>query len=72
MQNKKVLTAAEITDWMMSYSPVLPTQQEIEDSLESLVNKGILETLWNEDGEVLYRLTNIGDMVAKAIVEEEM
>ena len=70
LNDKKELTAAEITDWLMSNATIPPSLREVEESLESLVNKGIIETLWNEDGDVLYRLTEIGEMVAEAVIKE--
>lgn len=45
-----------------------PSTQEIEDAIETLVRQGIVETLWDADGKVMYRLTREGKAHAQAMM----
>lgn len=43
---------------------------KIEKAMEDLIAKGMVETLWDADGNVFYRLTAIGRVVGKAINDQ--
>ena len=43
---------------------------KIEKVVEDLIAKGMVETLWDADGNVSYRLTAIGRVVGKAINDQ--
>ena len=43
---------------------------KIEKAVEDLIAKGMVETLWDENGNVSYRLTAIGRVVGKAINDQ--
>jgi len=43
---------------------------KIETAVEGLIAKGMVETLWDADGNVSYRLTAIGRVVGKAINDQ--
>jgi len=43
---------------------------KIDKAVEDLIAKGMVETLWDADGNVSYRLTAIGRVVGKAINDQ--
>ena len=45
-----------------------PSTQEIEYAIETLVRQGIVETLWDANGKVMYRLTRDGKAHAEAMM----
>lgn len=42
----------------------------VEDAIEALIHKGMVETMWDENGNISYRLTAIGRVVGKAINDQ--
>lgn len=42
----------------------------VEDAVEASIHKGMVETLWDENGNISYRLTAIGRVVGKAINDQ--
>lgn len=65
------LTFDQITNWLVMNSPVRPTAEEVESAIESLVEQGIIETLWDADGVVSYRLTRDGIDYATNLFQQE-
>ena len=56
----------KIVAHLTAQSPDLqPMPYEVEDALEAMIRNGIVETLWDEDGNTLYRLTNAGRDMAE-------
>jgi hypothetical protein len=69
----KTLTFAEIADWLRNrFGPGItpPTDAEVENAIESLVGQGIIETLWDSNGQVAYRLTRDGTAYAQSMIQE--
>lgn len=50
-------------------TPISPA--EVEQALERLVDADIVETLWDDEGYIQYRLTRAGRWVAQDIMERE-
>jgi DNA-binding PadR family transcriptional regulator len=56
----------KIVAFLTAQNPDLqPMPYEVEDALEAMIRNGIVETLWDEDGNTLYRLTNTGREMAE-------
>lgn len=53
----------------MSDKPL--SNEEVEEALQGLVDKGLVEWAYNENGEKIYRLTKEGQAVAFMIGAEE-
>jgi DNA-binding PadR family transcriptional regulator len=66
-KDRTILTFSQIAQWLYTTSPDAPTIGEIEDSLESLSEKGVIEILWDDNGNVCYRLTDIGNELAREL-----
>ena len=61
----------KIVTFLTSQNPDLnPTSTEVENALEALIGKGIVETLWDEDGNTLYRLTHTGREMAQGMKQQ--
>ena len=55
----------KIVAFLTAQNPDLqPMPYEVEDALETMIRNGIVETLWDEDGNTMYRLTHMGREVA--------
>ena len=65
------MTFDKIVAFLTAQSPDLQaTVTEVEDALESMIRNGIVETLWDEDGDVLYRLTTTGRDMAEGLKQQ--
>jgi len=65
------LNFRQINEYLQSHpmpDSTPPSNQEIENAIETLVQQGIVETLWDEDGKVMYRLTRDGKAHAEAMM----
>jgi DNA-binding PadR family transcriptional regulator len=68
---RRTLSFQQITQWLVAHSPMCPTTAEVEGAIESLVEQGIIETLWDENGTVSYRLTRDGFRYASGLSRQE-
>jgi len=64
--NDDEMTMNEIRDLLAAEMPA----DRVEDAIEGLIHKGMVEPLWDENGNISYRLTAIGSMVGKTIVAQ--
>ena len=61
----------KIVAFLTAQNPDLqPMPYEVEDALEAMIRNGIVETLWDEDGNTLYRLTNTGRDMAEGLKQQ--
>ena len=60
------MTMSEIHEMLAHELPA----HKIDKAVEDLIAKGMVETLWDENGNVSYRLTAIGRVVGKAINDQ--
>jgi hypothetical protein len=61
------LSMQEICEYLADELP----PDRVEQSVENLIHSGMIETLWDENGNISYRLTAIGRVIGKAIHDEE-
>ena len=60
------MTMSELHEMLAQELPA----HKVETAVEGLIAKGMIETLWDADGNVSYRLTAIGRVVGKAINDQ--
>jgi len=60
------MTMSELHEMLAQELPA----DKIDKAMEDLIAKGMVETLWDADGNVSYRLTAIGRVVGKAINDQ--
>ena len=60
------LTMSQLRNLLAAELPA----DRVEDVVEALIHKGMVETMWDENGNISYRLTAIGRVVGKAINDQ--
>lgn len=60
------MTMQELVECLADELPA----DRVEQSVEDLIHRGMIETLWDADGNISYRLTAIGRVIGKAINDQ--
>ena len=68
---KTVLTFDQIAEFVLAHASSPTTTRQVEEAVEALVAHGIVETMWDENGCVSYRLTRHGADHAIDMAREE-
>lgn len=65
--NDAELTMHELCEVLSNELPA----DRVEQAVEELVHKGMIETLWDADGNISYRLTATGRVIGKTILDQQ-
>lgn len=60
------MTMQELVEMLADELPA----DRVEKTVEDLIHKGMIETLWDENGNISYRLTAIGRVIGKTINDQ--
>jgi predicted transcriptional regulator len=60
------MTMQELVECLADELPA----DRVEKTVEELIHKGMIETLWDENGNISYRLTAIGRVIGKTINDQ--
>jgi hypothetical protein len=60
------MTMQELVECLADELPA----DRVEKTVEELIHKGMIETLWDANGNISYRLTAIGRVIGKTINDQ--